>query len=63
MSAKKLQRKPGQHKLSRYRHTQSCIRIAGFVPGKDREKAIHRCRVMAVIYLLTVLAGVIAIFR
>ena len=63
MSAAKAQRKPGQHKLSRYRHTQSCIRIAGFVPGKDREKIMYRCRVMAVIYLLMVMAGIIAIFR
>lgn len=63
MTAKKSLRKTGQDKISRYRHTQSCMRIAGFVPGRDQEKMMMRCRVMAVIYFLMVLIGIVAIFR
>ena len=56
-------RKPGQSKLARYRHTQSCIRLVGLAPGREQEKAIFRCRVLAVLYLLMILAGTISIFR
>lgn len=63
MADKIVLRKPGQSKLARYRHTQSCIRLAGFAPGREREKEIFRCRVLAVLYLLMILTGIISIFR
>ena len=57
------QRTPGQRKLARYRHTQSCIRVAGFAPGREREKAMIRCRVLAVVYLLMIISGVVSVFQ
>ena len=51
----------GQRKLARYRHTESCIRVAGFAPGKERKEQIVRCRVLAVFTLLLLAAGLIAI--
>lgn len=63
MANKTAQRSPGQKKLARYRHTQSCIRVAGFAPGKEREKAILRCRIMAIVYVLMISAGAIAVLR
>ena len=63
MSANNTPRRPGQAKIARYRHTQSCMQISGCTPGRDHEKMIFRCRVMAVVYLLTIMAGIIAIFR
>ena len=63
MADKIVLRKPGQSKLARYRHTQSCIRLVGFAPGRDRERELFRCRVMAALYLLMVTAGIISIFR
>lgn len=63
MANKTAQRSPGQKKLARYRHTQSCIRVAGFAPGKEREKAILRCRIMAIVYVLMISAGAIAVFK
>lgn len=55
-------RPPGQRKLARYRHTESCIRVAGFAPGKEREERIVRCRVLAVMTLLLLAAGLTALF-
>jgi hypothetical protein len=63
MAERIVLRKPGQNKIARYRHTQSCIRLAGFAPGREREKEIFRCRVLAVLYLLMILAGAISICR
>ena len=54
---------PGQRKLARYRHTSSCIRVAGFAPGKEQELQMNRCRVLAVMTMLLLLAGVIALFK
>ena len=53
---------PGQRKLSRYRHTQSCIRVAGYAPGREYEEQQVRCRVMAVVALLVFSAGLAALF-
>ena len=63
MENKIVLHRPGQKKLARYRHTQSCIRLAGFAPGKEREKADARCRVLAILYVLIISAGIIAVFR
>ena len=63
MANKTAQRSPGQKKLARYRHTQSCIRVAGFAPGREREKALFRCRIMAAVYVLMISAGAIAVLR
>ena len=53
---------PGQRKLSRYLHTQSCIRVAGYAPGREYEEQQVRCRIMAVIALLCFSAGLAALF-
>ena len=63
MAERIILRKPGQNKIARYRHTQSCIRLAGFAPGRERERELFRCRVLAVVYLLMILAGTISVFR
>lgn len=63
MAGKIVLHSPGQRKLARYRHTQSCIRVAGFAPGREREKAIFRGRILAAVYLLMILAGVVSVFR
>jgi hypothetical protein len=52
---------PGQRKLARYRHTQSCIRVAGMAPGREREVQLARCRVLAVITLLLLFAGLMSV--
>ena len=54
-------RLPGQRKLSRYRHTQSCIRVAGFAPGRERQEQLLRCRIMTVLLLLLMAGGIISI--
>ena len=54
---------PGQRKLARYRHTSSCIRVAGFAPGKEQEVQMIRCRVLAAMTVLLLLSGVIALFK
>lgn len=56
-----LQRSPGQRKLARYRHTQSCIRVAGYAPGREREQQQVRCRVMLVMLTVLAAAGVVAV--
>lgn len=63
MAERIILRKPGQNKIARYRHTQSCIRLAGFAPGRERERELFRCRVLAAVYLLMILAGTISVFR
>ena len=52
---------PGQRKLARYRHTQSCIRVAGYAPGREREIQQKRCRVLAVVTLLLLFAGLMSV--
>lgn len=51
----------GQRKLARYRHTSSCMRVAGIAPGKERLRQEFRCRVMAAAAFLILLAGIIAV--
>ena len=63
MPIRLIPRPPGQRKLARYRHTQSCIRVAGFAPGKEREEQLVRCRIMAVIFMLITLGGIVAVFK
>ncbi|MBO5723167.1 MAG: hypothetical protein J6S19_08635 [Lentisphaeria bacterium] len=62
MPIRLVQRQPGQRKLARYRHTGSCIRVAGEAPGREREEQLVRCRIMAGILFLLMLAGFIAVF-
>ncbi|MBE6366963.1 MAG: hypothetical protein E7052_03515 [Lentisphaerae bacterium] len=52
---------PGQRKISRYRHTQSCIRVAGFAPGRERAAQSIRCRIMAVVLAVAASFGIISI--
>lgn len=52
--------RPGQRKIARYRHTQSCIRVAGFAPGREREQQLIRCRVLAVITAAVLFAGFVS---
>ncbi len=52
--------RPGQRKLARYRHTQSCIRVAGFAPGRERERQLLRCRVLTAVTLLLLFAGIVS---
>lgn len=56
-----IQRPPGQRKISRYRHTQSCIRIAGCAPGREAEDQKYRRWTVAGIAFLAYLAGIIAV--
>lgn len=53
--------RPGQRNLARYRHTQSCIRVAGFAPGREHEQQKIRCRVLAAITAMMLLAGVVSV--
>ena len=62
MPIRVVHRAPGQRKLARYRHTGSCMRVAGIAPGKERDDQILRCRVMAVLMILLMLAGFAAVF-
>lgn len=52
----------GQRNLARYRHTQSCIRVAGQAPGKEREDQKIRCRLLLILLVLALLPGIVAIF-
>lgn len=61
MSSTDYSNLPGQRKLARYRHTQSCIRVAGFAPGREREVQQTRSRVLAVMTVLLLLAGVVSV--
>jgi hypothetical protein len=53
--------RPGQRKLARYRHTQSCIRVAGYAPGHERELQKTRCNILAAITVIVLLTGVISV--
>jgi len=53
--------RPGQSKLARYRHTSSCIRVAGFAPGRERLQQQKRCRIMAAATLIVLAAGVFSV--
>ncbi len=61
MPIRLVPRPPGQHKLARYRHTQSCIRITGCAPGKERDAQRLRRRVLAVFAVLLWLVGIAAV--
>ena len=61
MAERIILRKPGQNKIARYRHTQSCIRVAGQAPGKEREEQLVRCRMLWIILLLLLLPGMAAV--
>ena len=54
-------RSAGQRNLARYRHTLSCIRVAGQAPGKEREEQLIRCRLLWIILLLLLLPGIAAV--
>ena len=51
----------GQRNLQRYRHSAGCMEISGFVPSREREKHQFRCRVMAVLMLIVLASGFVAV--
>jgi hypothetical protein len=62
MSYSRAYRNAGQRNLARYRHTQSCIRVAGQAPGREREQQIVRCRLLWILLLILLLPGIAAVF-
>lgn len=55
-------RRPGQRKLARYVHTQSCVRLTGIMPPAVREEQLKRRRWLPVIALGLLLTGLLAFF-
>ena len=62
MNYSRAYRNAGQRYLARYRHTQSCIRVAGQAPGREREQQIVRCRLLWILLLILLLPGIAAVF-
>jgi len=54
--------RPGQKKIARYIHTQSCARLTGITPPVVREAQFKRRLLLPVIAFLLLLAGVLAFF-
>ena len=55
-------RRPGQRKLARYVHTQSCVRLTGIIPPTVRDAQLKRRRWLPVIAVILLLAGILAFF-